>query len=377
MTRSTEDRIVPFHGQAGRQQQYVACSQLGGLLAPDVEELLALVTPEQPSGPLMEYTPAFTALFEMARGKPEQRMGESVIPAEPPDWGKVEQSALALLAQTRDLRVASLLVKAKLHRAGAAGLFEGIALVRALLERHWNTIHPQLDPEDGDPTMRVNALADLADFESMLAEFRNTELAIARGVGRICVRDLERSASRGGATGAGEQDGGEKAATADAVLSAWDPVRAAKIAEGAEAAAGDVSAIEAFVRERVGEGHGPDLSRLAALLHMVAKALSARNTGETPGNGAAHVAESGAPPTDGRAMPGDGPRPAGEINSRRDVLLALDAVCAYYERCEPSSPVPLLLRRSKRLVHMSFIDIVRDLVPDAAPTVEALRGKEG
>ncbi|MEJ2394942.1 MAG: type VI secretion system ImpA family N-terminal domain-containing protein [Candidatus Thiodiazotropha sp.] len=52
------------------------------------------------------------------------------------------------------------------------------------------------------------------------------------------------------------------------------------------------------------------------------------------------------------------------INSREDVIHGLDLICHYYARNEPSSPVPLLLQRAKRLVTMGFDEIVQDLAPD-------------
>jgi type VI secretion system protein ImpA len=58
------------------------------------------------------------------------------------------------------------------------------------------------------------------------------------------------------------------------------------------------------------------------------------------------------------------------------VVRTLDRICGYYARNEPSSPIPLLLRRARRLVTMDFVDIVRDLAPDALAQVEALRGTE-
>jgi type VI secretion system protein ImpA len=47
------------------------------------------------------------------------------------------------------------------------------------------------------------------------------------------------------------------------------------------------------------------------------------------------------------------------------VIDALDKVIRYYQAEEPSSPVPLLLMRAKRLVSLGFMDILRDLAPDA------------
>ena len=65
----------------------------------------------------------------------------------------------------------------------------------------------------------------------------------------------------------------------------------------------------------------------------------------------------------------------GEIRSREDVVRALDKICSYYERHEPSSPLPLLLQRCKRLATMSFIEIVREMVPDGLSQVEVIAGK--
>jgi type VI secretion system protein ImpA len=63
------------------------------------------------------------------------------------------------------------------------------------------------------------------------------------------------------------------------------------------------------------------------------------------------------------------------VRSRDDVIRALDGICAYYAAHEPSSPVPMLLERCKRLVPLSFIDIVKDLMPDGLPTIENIAGK--
>ena len=48
-----------------------------------------------------------------------------------------------------------------------------------------------------------------------------------------------------------------------------------------------------------------------------------------------------------------------------------------YIRHEPTSPVPLLLQRGKRLVTMSFMDILHDLLPDSIQTMQKITGKIG
>ena len=86
---------------------------------------------------------------------------------------------------------------------------------------------------------------------------------------------------------------------------------------------------------------------------------------------------------DGMAAPGD-PAPtapgrcapsAAPSTRARTSIKALDAICSYYAKNEPSSPVPMFMERCKKLVMMSFVDIVKELVPDALSKVDMLRGQ--
>jgi type VI secretion system protein ImpA len=65
---------------------------------------------------------------------------------------------------------------------------------------------------------------------------------------------------------------------------------------------------------------------------------------------------------------------AGEIRSRDDAVRMLELVCNYLERHEPSNPAPLFIRRAQRLIKKSFMEIVRDLMPDSLSQLEKLAG---
>jgi type VI secretion system protein ImpA len=67
-------------------------------------------------------------------------------------------------------------------------------------------------------------------------------------------------------------------------------------------------------------------------------------------------------------------RLTGDFTTREDVIRALDKICEYYRRYEPSSPVPLFLNRAKRLASKSFLEILRDLTPDALNQALSLGG---
>ena len=76
-------------------------------------------------------------------------------------------------------------------------------------------------------------------------------------------------------------------------------------------------------------------------------------------------------PVEGEAG-GNGAEPArvpGDIRSRDDAIRVLDQICEYFRKNEPSSPVPLLLQRAKRLLSKDFMEILRDprigpIIPD-------------
>jgi type VI secretion system protein ImpA len=67
--------------------------------------------------------------------------------------------------------------------------------------------------------------------------------------------------------------------------------------------------------------------------------------------------------------------PSGAITTRDDAIRGLGRICEWIERNEPSSPAPLFIRRSQQLLQMSFIDIVRDLLPDNVRQIEHFAGK--
>jgi type VI secretion system protein ImpA len=70
------------------------------------------------------------------------------------------------------------------------------------------------------------------------------------------------------------------------------------------------------------------------------------------------------------------PALAAKIRSSNDVLLRIDEICEYFERNEPSSPVPILLKRARRLVGMNFSDVLKNIAPGAMSDLQTLVGPE-
>ena len=327
----------------------------------ELESLLAPLEPDAPCGPDLEYDPAFLAMQEAGAGKPEQQYGDTVIPAQEPDWPVVHEQALQLAARTRDLRVAVWLARSGAHLAGLAGAVHGLRLARGLLERHWQGLHPQLDALDhDDPTARVNALLPLLHPAAGLADLRAASLTGRRG--SLTVRDLEL------ALGHVEPHPGEPVPTEEGVVQgvaaaiAETPSLAQTLAEGLAA----VQALSEDLDRRLASTQAPDFAPLKKLLQCAAEA-GRRAAGDAPAG--AQVPAVVTAPTTIVVQAG-----IGAIASREDAIRALERACEWIERNEPSNPAPLLIRRSQRLMNRNFIDIVRELLPEGLDQIEKLAG---
>ncbi|HEY6556248.1 MAG TPA: type VI secretion system protein TssA [Polyangiaceae bacterium] len=346
----------------------------------DVESLLEPISAGNPAGELLEDDAAFRQLERAVQGKPEQQIGQTVVrKAEPPEWPAVRDQAADLLQRTKDLRVAVHWACALLHLDGFIGFARGLGLLRALLETYWPSVYPPLDVEDGDdPTARVNALAALSDSQQLLA-LRALPLVRSVAFGGVSLRQLEsaRAASGEGAADAKVLDGAaldaafqeanldEVQATADALRTSVEHLAAI---EGAFDAAGPSHA--RATADLLGRSLGPVSELLQRASAIVDPRLEWRlGQAASPSDGQAGPALGGL--GDGA---GTGVR-SGPVRSREDVLRAIEQICAYYAAYEPSSPVPLLLKRCKRLVNKDFMDIVKDLAPDALSQIETIAGK--
>jgi type VI secretion system protein ImpA len=333
----------------------------------NIEVLLAPVSADNPCGADLEYgDPAFAALDRATRGKPEQQIGSTVIPAEEPDWKAVGRQAVELLGRTKDLRIAVHLTKALLHTEGLKGFSDGLTMLQRLLETYWEGLHPRLDPDDAnDPTMRFNILATLT-APDVLSALRATPILSSRTVGRFAYRDVEAAAADG-------SSGGGALATVEAAGMDADLTSLQEQATAARAAFHAIKGIDSFLGELVGVGAGPSFGNLASLLQKISDLLQSLLDRRLPGTaGAGAVTEAVA----GGASPAAGGSVSGEIRSREDVVRALDRISAYYAKHEPSSPIPLLVERCKRLVTMAFMDIIRDLAPEGVRQIEMLSGQK-
>jgi type VI secretion system protein ImpA len=348
----------------------------------DVEKLLGEIAADAPCGEDLEYDPKFAEMERLAQETPERQFGGTIIPAEPPDWRGVGKAALTLLERTRDLRVAVNLTRALLHTEGLPGFAAGLALVDGLIERFWEKVYPQLDPDDNnDPTLRVNTIVALCDPETTLRALREMPLVSSRTLGRFNLRDIHIVA--GVLTPIPAKDKAEEPPTQAKIDGAFQEadLEELKMTAGAANEAVDRSMrIEALLTDRVGVTQAPDMSALTGVLKEIRQVLTdrLRRRGVNLGEEAA-AAEAGEMADSGSAGGAGAVQRLvmGEIANREDALRMIDKVCEYFNRYEPSSPVPFLLKRARILAGKDFMEILQDIAPGGTSQADLIFGSQG
>lgn len=298
-------------------------AQEGGFRMPfDRAALLEPLALPDPCGPALNEHPLYDEFRAFANA--QQR----------PDWARHLDRALRLAQDCRDLRAWVWLTRSSLCAEGVHGLAAGLQLIAEGLEHYWDVLPPQ-HANENDPAERF--MMRLSTLTQLGATHYACSLDDLRRFGRNYT-DLQ-------------------ADLADAIARA-EP---GPVTRDAALAARDASdrICQAFTRG-FGPGHDPLVSfdMIRTRLEPLAASMAAEPVAEV-------VAE-----------PVQVPRPAlGPVSSRGDVVRALDLVLAYYEMHEPSSPVPLLIARAKRLVPLSFMDALKELAPGGLKELQVIAGQ--
>lgn len=335
----------------------------------NVESLLKPISPEAPTGENLKWDRRFLEIERLAEGKEGTQFSEP----EEPNWREVRDGCVEVLARGRHLKMATLLTLAGIRLEGFPGLRDGLAVIQGYLEQHWDAVYPQLDAEDNnDPTERVNSLfalttplATFGDKLKFLDRIYESPLCEGQISGRFSLRDIAIAA---GTLAFNEETAGRPKPTLALIDSAFketDPARLAEIDAAIDQAAASVQAIDKIFTEKLRAGEGPNLQPLKALLKDASVQLKSRTGQATPDMAAAAGGSGGGGGGGGSGQGSGAASISGEVTSTQDAIRAMEKVVAYYERHEPSSPVPLIVKGALLMVGKGFLDITTILDPSA------------
>ncbi|MGV2293378.1 type VI secretion system ImpA family N-terminal domain-containing protein [Trinickia sp. YCB016] len=328
---------------------------------------LTPVSDTAPCGPELEYDHDFIVLFASAAPKRDVQYGAFVRAPDPLNWSELERDCQRLMMRTKDMSVAVLYTRCRTRLAGAAGLAEGTGLLAAWLNAFAAQVHPQpnIDGErEAVLEMRMNALQALTDSEGLLADVREIVLTKST-LARLQVRDVERAFAHPRPA---------DALAPESVAQQLQDLRAQHpaVMMGFDDAIANLAAIDTWCASHL-ETYQPDLSQLSWLIGSLSKptllttndrveepsAAPVPTTNESLEDNAATLPElKNAPParspTQSESAPAD----------RQAALALIRSARTWFEAHEPSSPIPVLLKRAEQFVGKRYADVVRAIPSD-------------
>jgi type VI secretion system protein ImpA len=293
-----------------------------------------------------------------------------------------------------------------LRLEGISGFSNGLSLLRSLVEQYWEHLFPQLDPDDdNDPLERMNIIGSLSPPATVM----NDPMQFIPGLMSmpLCRPDdtrlphvsLRHMLIESGEISPSEAEAGGALSLQliDAAFEQTDSGTLKSIDGGIGDCLKHLHLLDQKLMDNVGASAAPNFSRLDHVLKQMRSKTSmymerrgygsadaslpnqAGTTTQSHRDEDRFISNGTSMDTENKSITGRGTQGhplSGSITSNQDVLKALDMILAYYIHSEPSSPVPLLIKRAKRLVGKSFVDIIRDLSPDAMSQVKMVSGDE-
>jgi len=318
---------------------------------------------DQPCGENLEDTPlmaSFDALRLFGQSRSPESPPEPNENRKPPEWTEIKANAVKALGQSKDLRLLACLGTALLRTDGLPAFFETLTVASRWLDAYWSQVYPVIDE---DAVARRNALNCFADPMAVVDRLRRVPLVDNRQHGKFSLRDIDL------ALGQIPVGNGDVRPDIEPINAAFSEMPLEELT-GLQQSVADAIAVLKNIDARMrsdggGEEATPTFDPLSAQLVKMNRVLSAQLASRPDGN---TVQASGLPGGEGAALA------VGIIKSRQDAVRALDAVADFFRRNEPSSPVPLLLDRAKRLVSKDFLEVLADIAPEALGVARAAGG---
>ena len=366
----------------------------------ELATFLAPLGSDDASGAALRDDARFDELLSLM--EPASRAGRASGGGDRVNWSEVFDKSVALAHAGRDLRLLVVVVRAAFNLEGLTGLAPGFRLLTDTLDGFWADLHPRLR-ETSDPREaaigRINALKQLENNENgLLGDLKLNVVLTPRGISPVAGEDLAEAAISDfealneAPSGLGEKERAKIAAGHQArvgrvtgatrALLAEEPERAAEISAALGQALEALDALSAKLSEKVGANNGasirfPDLERVLTRMRTTmgradehaAEAAAAPSAAEATAPPA-----SPAPPPKAPADASTPPAAGGRVNGRADVERCLDQIIAYYERTEPSSPIPHLARRMRRMVPMDFLELMAEIAPSGMKEFRSVAG---
>lgn len=360
----------------------------------DLDALLAPIDGDNPSGESLRYEGTYDQIKEARREDEVLAQGDWSRDLKVADWPLVIKLATnALLTKTKDLQIAVWLtegvVKHDRHDRWVA-LRDGLNLLRGLHENFWETVYPEIDPEDdeGPLASRANVLAALdarlaviikelpltaGQKYSYLQYLESKQFDIPENIEALEYELQEKFKALKAQAETDRKVTGDdwrkaKAATSRDFIEArfaligecWDAYKAL-----------DAEMDAKFARETPGLGEfKKSFEEIRTLVDLIVKEKQKAEPREDElGDAESSDADEGA----GGSVSGGGfGVSAGAIRSRQEALKRLSEIAAFFRQTEPHSPVSYAVDRAVKWGNMPLEAWLADVLKDGT-ALESVR----
>lgn len=364
----------------------------------DVEQLLAPISEEQPSGvelslgdfdgPLLKVKDAWDEARKLIKEEQDRderggidSMGEPWRTIPPADWDIIiDLGAQTLQQQSKDFRIASWLTEAILRKHHLVGLRDGLELCRGMCERYWDTIRPAPNSDDGHG-VTVGAFAGLVS-DATFGALLETPIVVGqkpneREERQYSALDFQRAKDLETISDTGERErllelGHVEMHEFQAIAALTPPEFHQRNLATIDQCLDTLSEIGGFLREHCqpdeyDQPTEPGVSSFREQLESIRRLIA-----ELGGGGAESEEEEQA---DDQTPVEGGVSPKQEM-TRESAFQTVERVAQFFERTEPHTPVHYALRQAIRWGKMPLPELLSELIADGG-VMESLRKQIG
>ncbi len=337
-----------------------------------MDPLLEPISADFPCGEDLSYDAVYNDLGVLIQGTPENQFETGS--AKEPDWNEMRKQSEAALGRSKDLQIGVYFAVALVQTKGMEGAARGLELLAGIVRQYWDTLFPQLDPDDKDPTQRVNILSQLTVEQGSFGDpvkfiERLSAAPIFRVPGlAVTLNFLSQEVGPGAGIGATKLPEIMAGGDPETVNAGIDTLRRAVAA---------VHGLDDYLIETLGRSAAPSFEPLIKVLDKGLRYFDSLQPAAATANAAANPAAGGSvPAAAGTVAYAPQASAPGEIRSLDDVRNVLIKIREYYAVHEPASPVPLLLQRAERLIGKNFLDLLANVAPNSRAEFDVLVGPE-
>ena len=343
------------------------------------QEIISDISGDTVCGVNLDNDSSFQNFFFESQGIAERFDGTSTIPAEPPEWRTIKKQAIEYMKKTRDLKLISILAQAALNTEGIVKFEQCLNGLSQLAQDKWQDFYPELDEDDGDPLERISALGHLSDKSFVLNTLRSIPLVHSKILGDVTLQLIDN------AVGQSDTDKNHKPEIEISqiieIFKEANVEETTALFQTVNQCVVHLKDINQTFIQQAGNEYNVDFDAPIAELNNLSNVL--KKYGNLQVAVAPTVEEDIQPSDDPQSEVAASTKNTNEptfnsanmkLTSRQDVERCFTLIQNYYQEFEPSSPVPILISRANKLVNLDFLDIVKDIFPDALNQVKTLGG---